>query len=33
MSDCLLIGCDEGTTESDISALTNAIGNWIGRDG
>jgi glycine dehydrogenase subunit 1 len=29
MSDCLLVGCDEGTTESDISALANAIGNWI----
>ena len=30
MSDCLLIGCDEGTTEADISALTDALGNWIG---
>jgi glycine dehydrogenase subunit 1 len=29
MSDCLLIGCDEGTTESDISALANAIGKWV----
>ncbi len=29
MSDCLLIGCDEGTTESDISALASAISNWI----
>jgi glycine dehydrogenase subunit 1 len=30
MSDCLLIGCDEGTTEADISALTDALRNWIG---
>ena len=29
MSDCILIGCDEGTTESDISALVNAIGNLM----
>ena len=29
MSDCILIGCDEGTTESDISSLSNAIENWI----
>ena len=30
MSDCLLIGCDEGTTESDISSLTEALGIWSG---
>jgi glycine dehydrogenase subunit 1 len=29
MSDCLLIGCDEATTEDDISALSNALGKWI----
>jgi len=29
MSDCLLIGCDERTSESDISALTNALKRWI----
>ena len=29
MSDCILIGCDEGTTETDISSLSNAIENWI----
>ena len=30
MSDCLLIGCDEGTTESDISSLVDALGAWSG---
>ena len=30
MSDFLLIGCDEGTTESDISSLTEALGIWSG---
>ena len=30
MGDCLLIGCDEGTSESDISALADSISNWIG---
>ena len=30
MSDCILVGCDEGTTESDISALVKSIENWIG---
>ena len=30
MSDCLLIGCDEGITESDISSLVDALGAWSG---
>ena len=30
MSDCLLVGCDEGTTESDISSLVDALGDWSG---
>lgn len=29
MSDCLLIGCDERTSESDILALRNALQLWI----
>ena len=29
MSDCLLIGCDEGTTESDISHLSRSLGDWV----
>ena len=28
-SDCLLIGCDEGTTESDISELARSLGEWV----
>ena len=31
MSDCLLIGCDESTSEADIQALTEALGNWARR--
>ena len=29
MSSCLLIGCDERTSESDISSLANAIEDWV----
>ena len=29
MSDTLLIGCDERTTEADINALTNALRDWV----
>jgi len=29
MSDCILIGCDEGTSEADISALADALGKWV----
>jgi glycine dehydrogenase subunit 1 len=29
MSSCLLIGCDERTSESDISSLVSAIKEWI----
>lgn len=29
MSSCLLIGCDERTSESDISSLVSAIEEWI----
>ncbi len=31
MSDCLLIGCDESTSEEDIKALTEALGGWARR--
>ena len=30
MSDCLLVGCDEGTSEEDIEALALAMSKWIG---
>ena len=29
MSKCLLIGCDERTSQSDIDALTSALSSWI----
>tara|TARA_Y100001970_G_scaffold172294_2_gene210618 strand:+ start:1465 stop:2832 length:1368 start_codon:yes stop_codon:yes gene_type:complete len=29
MSDCLLIGCDERTSNSDIEALTSSMRSWI----
>ena len=29
MSSCLLIGCDERTSESDISSLVLAVEDWI----
>ncbi|MAK95267.1 MAG: aminomethyl-transferring glycine dehydrogenase [Euryarchaeota archaeon] len=29
MSTCLLIGCDERTSQSDIDALTSALSSWI----
>jgi len=29
MSTCLLIGCDERTSKSDIEALVKALGSWI----
>ena len=29
MSDTLLIGCDERTTDADIDALTNALRDWV----
>jgi len=29
MSSCLLIGCDERTTTSDIDALVYALSAWV----
>ena len=29
MSSCLLIGCDERTTQSDIEALVSALTAWV----
>jgi hypothetical protein len=29
MSSCLLIGCDERTSESDILSLVSGIKEWI----
>ena len=31
MSDCILIGCDESTSDEDIRALTEALGKWARR--
>jgi hypothetical protein len=33
MSTCLLIGCDERTSKSDIEALVKALGDWIAEVG
>ena len=29
MSTCLLIGCDERTSQSDIDALVSALSSWV----
>ena len=29
MSSCLLIGCDERTTKSDIDALVSSLSEWV----
>ena len=29
MSSCLLIGCDERTTQSDVDALVSALTAWV----
>jgi len=29
MSDCLLIGCDERTSQSDIDSLVSSLKSWI----